>query len=110
MTVRIAYVDDETELLNVFEDYLTELGYSVVTFTHQDDFVVHCNADRPDLCFMDFRLDGARGDEVAKRLDAGLKTVLVTGELSVVGDFDFDAVLSKPYRLGELRDLIDTLL
>ena len=110
MTARIAYVDDEAELLDVFEDYLTELGYRVSTFAHQDDFVVHCNADRPDLCFMDFRLDGARGDEVAKQLDAGLKTVLVTGELSVASDFQFDAVLSKPYRLGELHDLINTLL
>ena len=79
----IIVVDDEIELASLFKEFLTKVGYDVISFT---DPVVALEyfKDTPDkhsLIITDLRMPGLNGIELAKKvreLNTNIKIFLIT--------------------------------
>jgi DNA-binding NtrC family response regulator len=106
MSFRIFYLDDEPELLELFQDMFSEPGIDISVFSEVSAALKAIEKQPPDLLFLDFRLAGITGDEIALQLDPGLPKALITGDHQVKTKASFVAYFSKPYRVGEIEAFI----
>ncbi len=111
-------VDDEQNILTVFEDYLTAKGYSFVPVRDPRVILQKIKSVNPDIIFMDIRLGSMRGEDVIKVLrKRGVTTpiivisgfidkALITGlkECSVSG------YMAKPIDFKKLDEMIHAIL
>lgn len=116
----VLLVDDEEALREAVGDLLVHMGYHVIYAVDGrdgvDKFAAHLGTI--DLVLMDLtmpRLDGQEAFQEIRRLDPGVKVVLVSGytEQDVAlrfGDSDLAGFLHKPFRHRDLEALLDRLL
>ena len=73
----ILIVDDETDLLKLLNERLTNKGYSVITADNGDDGIRLAREKKPDLIILDILMPGISGTEVAQTLkgEPGTKTM-----------------------------------
>jgi CheY-like chemotaxis protein len=64
----------------------------------------------PQLIFLDYRLPKTSGDQVARVLGKNIPMVLVSGDINVESDFEFVAVITKPYKREEIQQIINKYL
>jgi CheY-like chemotaxis protein len=81
-------------------------GAEALKLFEQEDF---------DLVITDFAMEDMNGSELVaqlKRLAPAKPVVMITGHEKRLGCLDnpVDAILTKPYRLGELRGIIERVL
>lgn len=107
--LKVVYLDDEPELCELFEDLFASADIEVKTFTDPVRAVEAVQRERPDLFFVDFRLPGTTGIEVAQQVGPGEK-YLITGELSVPLQEPFSRVFYKPFPVGEVLALLQDRL
>ncbi len=107
--LKVYYLDDEESLLEVFSDTFSSSECVVFTFADPIAFVQSVKTDPPDVVFLDYRLPGCTGDEVALRLDPSLPKVLVSGDLDLNTKAVFVAKFSKPYKIDEVGRFIRSL-
>lgn len=110
MRLKVYYLDDEQDLVEAFGDVFSDEFVEVSTFVRPDDLVLAARAARPDLVFLDYRLPGTTGPEVAKRLDPDIPKVLVTGDLATEESDGFVASLEKPVKLDAVQRLFEQYL
>jgi len=67
--LRIAYLDDEAQICELFVDNFSSHEVSIVALSEPEQFIEFVNESRPDLVFLDFRLPHMTGEQVAARLD-----------------------------------------
>lgn len=108
MPLKIYYLDDEEALCENFADYFSSPDSVVSTFTDPQKAVNEINKNPPDILFIDYRLPGTTGDEIAKSLDPKLPKYLVTGDISVKTDYNFIQIFSKPYDEAEIKKVISS--
>lgn len=106
MAEKIFYLDDEFHLCEIFREYMEFAGYEVQTFTDSTKAIASCAANPPAMIFIDYRLADATGGEVAEQLAAEITKVLVTGELTMPRVKNFDYLMAKPYKLNEVKALV----
>lgn len=109
MSFKIYYLDDEPDLCEIMTDRLSTDEISVETFQEATSLLSRCEKINPDLFFLDYRLPGTTGDEVAKKLDPTIPKVLITGEISVQTTYKFTAVLSKSISKKDLLSLVESI-
>ena len=117
---RILIVDDETDLLQLAEQYLQDLGYRTRTAENATQALQILSEDRDfDLLFSDVVMPGGmNGYELAQQattLIPGLRVLLTSGFTSNTiahnGLARFSAhLLSKPYRQAELAKRLRLVL
>lgn len=107
--LNIVYLDDELELTNIFKILFKNTEHQVFTFTQVKDALEHCLKSPPDILFVDYRLEDARGDEVAMQLPEQVHKILVTGELKIENKQVFDAIIHKPFKLSELLKAVESV-
>ncbi|MDF0681553.1 MAG: response regulator [Candidatus Nitrosocosmicus sp.] len=113
----ILVVDDEPELASLFEAFLKNQGYDVVSFT---DPVVAFEyfkgtADKHSLIITDLRMPGICGIDLAKKIrqtNSKVKIFLMTAfetvDLKDKEEFKkakIDRLLQKPVRFADLRQM-----
>jgi len=108
MLLRIYYLDDEEALCENFFDYFSSKDVEIKTFVDPSVAIDAIKKNPPDLFFVDYRLPGTTGDEVAKVLDSTLPKILITGDISVNTDYRFDRVFPKPYDYSVVAELISS--
>lgn len=108
MQLRIYYLDDEEALCENFVDYFASNDVSITTFVDPNAAIDAIKKNPPDLFFVDYRLPGTTGEEVAKTLDPKLPKILITGDISVKTEFKFEKVFPKPYDYSAIAELIST--
>ena len=106
MSFRIYYLDDELELLELFVDTFSEPGVEITVFSEVASALEAINKQAPDLLFLDYRLAGTTGDEVALGLSPSIPKALITGDQQVKVKAKFEALFSKPYRSDEIEAFI----
>lgn len=109
MSLKVYYLDDEVALLEIFAEMLEAPGRIIKTFDKIEEALAAIEIERPDILFIDYRLPGQNGDEVARRLDPNFGTVLITGEIQVNPVHKFDAILSKPFKFDQIEATIERL-
>ncbi len=116
----ILIVDDETDLLQLAEQYLTDLGYQTLTATNIEK-AFSILADNPgiDLLFSDVVMPGEKNGYdlacFAAEHYPDLKVLLTSGYTSKIVDHNgiaqfSSSLLSKPYRKTDLANRIRQVL
>ena len=117
-TAEILFIDDEPEILDVVETFLTRGGYRVTTLS--DGRQVRAVMDRQDfdIVFSDLRMPEVDGIEILKTVkqrQPDTEVIIITGFGTIdtavkalqLGAYDY---LQKPIELERLRRLIDRIL
>jgi DNA-binding NtrC family response regulator len=108
------YIDDEIDLCEMFTDIFTNNNIHINTYTNYDDVKEALaeidSKNMPHVCFIDYRLKGVTGDQIAAELPQSTPKYLVTGDLQVPPSPLFIAVLPKPYDSETIQYIMDTLL
>lgn len=109
MPLKIYYLDDETELLDIFLDAFSMEGIEISIFSVPELAIKAMKSCPPDLLFIDYRLPNTNGDVIALELDPNIPKVLITGELQPSYKANYRAIFTKPYRLSEVREFIQQI-
>ena len=107
MTIKVYYLDDEEALCRLFANYLASDNIELTTFIDANSAIESANQDPPDIFFIDYRLPGLTGDEVAFSVPDDIIKVLVTGDLSFNPKYEFQHIISKPYSYEVIEDVIE---
>lgn len=110
MPLKVYYLDDEPALLEIFVDTFASPAVEITTFTDPTAAIACVQIDPPDLIFLDFRLAGTTGVEVAQQLNPVIPKVLITGDIHVEQQSLFQKVFEKPINVNVVQDYINTLL
>lgn len=108
MSLKVYYLDDEKDLLEMFSDTFSTPDIQITNFSEPALFMKAVKASPPDIIFLDFRLPGCTGDEIAQQIDPNIPKVLITGDTEVRPKASFLAVLGKPYRSQSIEDILRT--
>lgn len=112
--MRVLVVEDETDLGEVFCDFLSELGHQPVLVRSAEAALGKLQSDRPDAIILDINLPGMSGLDFLQLRpvrEAGLPIVAVSGvvtesqarECLRLGALDF---VGKPVPLDRLHDVL----
>ena len=113
---RLLLVEDDPIVGSMVAAALDEMGYAVLRAGNAEEALVLLNdrALRIDILFSDVVMPGAMNGidlaHTARRLRPGLPVVLTTGYSEDIARIDGVRVLPKPYRVGELAELLETAL
>lgn len=119
-TERIAVVDDETAITTTMQSILTNLGYSVKSFTDSMEALraLETNLDDFDLVITDYSMPRITGLEIAKRLKekgADIPIILTSGYLDkniedAARNTGIAEIIIKPINTYQLTDAIHRVL
>ena len=93
MQLRVLYLDDEPALCAIFFDEFSSEDIHVVTFTDPQKAIEAAIRNSHDIIFLDNRLPGINGDEVAKAMPPAVPKYLITGDSTVRTSYKFIEVL-----------------
>ena len=117
-TPGIIVVDDESDLAFLYKQFITGLGFDVVSFTDSLLAFEHFrqNIDRYCLLITDLRMPGMNGIDLANKIRELNKTVKIflvtafaTEDLENRQDFKaakVDRIIQKPLKLSKLKEII----
>ena len=118
MADRILVVDDEEEIRNLLESFLTDQGYEVVLASDGNQAIELAETEAPQTIILDIKLPGLNGIEVCKRLKEKEKTsaipvIIITGfgdnKLPAL-DAGADDFVNKPFDMAELSVRVKSAL
>ena len=115
---RILVVDDVATNREILVQILEGLGAQVRQAQSGEEAIVAVRGERPDLVFMDIRMQGMDGVEALRRLRAehgdlpvvAISASVLTHERQDYLDAGFDAFVEKPFRLEALYACLEQLL
>lgn len=107
MKTKIYYLDDEEEILEIFYDLFSNPKREITLFSDHREAIKTIESTHPHLLFIDYRLPGCTGEEIAKNLGRSFPIVLITGDINLKTDFAFEAILEKPFDKKMINQLID---
>ena len=114
----ILVVDDELEILRLFEDALRAAGHRVVTSNNGAEGLHHAAAGTFDVAFLDVKMPGLNGAETLVRMrQVAPRTavVMITGYAeSELVDQALDGgarlCLFKPFTVAQILSLVNDIL
>lgn len=110
MPLKVLYLDDETDLCEIFSDEFSSSEIQVKTFTIPSLMIKEVEKSPPDVLFLDYRLPGTTGDQIALTLPANIPKYLITGDVAPETLYKFLGVLKKPLDMGAIRKILNSYL
>jgi DNA-binding response OmpR family regulator len=110
MPLKVYYLDDEPDLCANFTDHFECEEIQVTTFLDAEKAISAVKDNPPDIFFIDYRLPGINGEEVAWITSDKIPKYLVTGESSVGTDYEFSGIIDKAHGIVEIRHILDEFL
>jgi len=118
MRQTILVVDDEVEICDLLQSFLTEEGYQVFTATNGVEAISLGKQNELDLALLDIKMPGMDGIEVFRKLKkvrGDMGVIILTGygtlgtakEAMRLGAYDY---LTKPFDLGLVKNIIQEAL
>lgn len=108
--LQIYFLDDEAALCEAFADTFGSDTVTVTTFSNSTKLIEQSRKVAADVYFLDYRLPGTTGEKVAAQLATQKPIILVTGELQVETEYPFFSIVQKPFRTGQIEELLGRLL
>ncbi len=110
----ILVVDDEKQICDLFQDFLTREGYQVFTATNGVEAISLGTQNSFDLALVDIKMPGMDGIEAfceLKKVKKDMEVIILTGygtlktakEAMRLGAYDY---LTKPFDLGLVKNII----
>lgn len=109
MKNRIVYLDDEQDLCEIFRDIFGSDSTEVLTFSDPQMALAEVLRQAPDLVFLDYRLSGTTGEQVAIAMPSSIRKFLITGEINPQLSYPFEEVLKKPIEIDVIKEIIASL-
>lgn len=116
---RILIIDDDEDILEIFNLIFQDAGYNVVT-SNNGETAEHIHEIGPDLVILDIRIKGSakNGGEICAEIkekfkDARVPVVLISGETdisSIAANCGADGFIGKPFDIEEVLARIAQLL
>jgi len=115
----ILFVDDEKMLVKSGKKILETMGYRITPSTSSIEALARFQEFPQDfdIIITDFNMPHMNGDELAKKINrirSNIPIILATGcsdfSLETVRIWGIDELILKPYKLEEMRRLIEKLL
>ncbi len=110
MQIKVYYLDDEPDLLEVFKEVFESAQVQISTFSDPNKAIAEIQARPPDILFLDYRLPNITGDEIALQLDPFMPKALISGDLDIVCQAKFVAQFSKPYKIPLIEEFISSYI
>lgn len=120
MAARILVVDDETDFLDVMQEFLEEEGYEVETAQNGEEALKLLEQGCFDLLVSDINMPGMKGFELllkASRLYPHLKRILITAYdvrdyIEMSKNYNIGNIITKttPFNFEEIQVFIDNIL
>ena len=110
MPIKVYYVDDEPDLLELFSEEFESDEVHISTFPNPFEAIQQIEKDTPHLLFVDYRMPLMTGDEMALKLNGSFPIALMTGELDLKPSYHFHQIFHKPYDYEELKKYIHSFL
>ena len=117
---RILVADDDAVLREMIHDTLGVLGYEVTLVENGNEVLQQLAGSPPDLVLLDIQIPLLDGISVVKKIRgnpelAGLKVVALSafamrGDDQKALDAGFDAYLTKPISIADLRKKVQQML
>ncbi|OOQ60425.1 response regulator [Mucilaginibacter pedocola] len=116
---RILVIDDDQDILEIFNIIFQDAGYNVVVSNHSET-AEHIYEIGPDLVILDIRIAGSdkNGGQICTEIkekfkNVQLPVVLVSGEAdisSIASQCGADGFIRKPFDIGALLHRITDIL
>jgi len=92
LNLEICLVDDDVLCLNLYKQFLKQLGYSnIELFDNGVDCLERLPKMHPDVIFLDYNMEGLNGMEVLKRIKEFDKNIVV---LFISGQEDIEVAIN----------------
>ena len=105
--LKIVYIDDEIDLCEMFSDLFSSPETEIKTYIDPQVAINEISSNPPDLIFLDYRLPGITGDEVAKKLNNNIPKILITGDANIKTEYSFNKIYTKPYEFNDMREFLN---
>lgn len=106
--LKILHLDDEIDIGQVFCDLFSSDKISIQSFTEVDQALESLRKDPPDLIFLDYRLPGITGEDVALKMNTQIPICLISGDMSLKTQYPFAAKFKKPWNTEEIQAFLDS--
>lgn len=114
----ILIIDDSVELLEVFEYFLKEAGYTVRTAKSVPSIIPEIISFKPDIILLDVKLNGYDGRDICKSLKGHEDTkhipiILMSAYPNALNNYAeclADETLEKPFNLADVKRKIELVL
>lgn len=110
MQLKVYYVDDETDLLEMFQETYSTPEILINVFSDPQLALRTIESDPPDLIFLDYRLPNTTGDRMALQMSPGIRKALITGDLSVKLEAHFEKIFEKPTSPAMIEEYLQSVL
>jgi len=110
LPLKVYYLDDEEDLLPLFQDTFSSPEILIKTFSNVQDFIEAVKKNTPDLVFLDYRLPNTTGLDIATQLSTEIPKALVTGEINLKDTPALKAIFAKPYPIDKIEAFINSFL
>lgn len=110
MLLKVLFLDDETELCELFLDQFTAENVQVMTFSDSQKAISASKTQSPNIIFLDYRLRDMTGDLVAQQMPNDIPKYLITGDSAVSSDFEFAGIFPKPGYRQFVQEVIEAKL
>ncbi|MBX9838410.1 MAG: hypothetical protein K2X69_08880 [Silvanigrellaceae bacterium] len=106
MAIKIYFLDDETDILEIFKDTFSSNEFIITTFSNPTDLIEASKIDKPDLYFLDNKLPNFTADIVSKQLDPDIPKAIITADVNQKFEMNYIAIFGKPFRNEEILELM----
>lgn len=117
---RILIVDDEAYIRDLFESYLAEQGFEIVTAANGEEAIARAREKHPDLILMDVTMPVTNGIDACKEIKSDdslpytpiiLVTALADSKNTVIGlEAGAEEYLTKPVDMEALSARVNSML
>ena len=118
MAKQMLIIEDDEDILQVLETVLEYNDFTVKGLSRTDDILQSISDHKPDLVLTDYLLSGTNGGKICQQIKSHRETchipvILISAypELAAsLGNFGFDAFISKPFDINMLVKKIGELV
>lgn len=110
MQLNVVFIDDEADFGEIFQELFKSEAIKVNFFSCPKQAIEYVKNNSVDVCFIDYRIPQTTGDKIAQQLPAAIPKYLLTGELDVQPEYNFNAILPKPFDSNKIRAIFSQLL
>ncbi len=117
---KVLVVDDEPEITEVIEGYLSESGYQVLVENLPENAVKKARRFKPDIILLDIMMPGTDGYDICKELKADpelayIPVVFLTGrdrgdDMGRSFKSGGDMFIKKPFSCERLQEIVNIVL
>ncbi|MHA4845992.1 response regulator [Flavitalea antarctica] len=115
--IPIFLVDDDALCLNLYQQFLKQLGYTrVYLYDNGSDCIEHVSIHKPEIIFLDYNMDGLNGLDVLKeikQIDASIVVIFISGQeeisiaVNTIQHGALDYIVKSSLNSEKLKSIMD---